>query len=201
MELYINDLDISDTTKHIFHKLGFTMVSELEDYDYISLIQKLSLKAHDIYCIIQELNASGVILLPENAISIYDIPMSKRLFHVLERNYILYLSQLPLYSKEELAHMRNLGTHTMTELETICHANHIELYSIQSIKDNLSPYHFPFSLEHYEKLYKLNISSVNDFNNITTQELHRICGHYYPYTMRSYYILKNNEVTFQPWED
>ena len=97
--------------------------------------------------------------------------------------------------------MRNLGTHAMNELKIICQANHIELHSIQSIKDNLSPYHFPFSLEHYKKLYKLNISSVNDFNNITTQELHRICGHYYPYTMRSYYILKNNEVTFQPWED
>lgn len=201
MELYISDLNISDAAKHTLHELGFTMTSELKNYDYISLIQKFPFKVYNIYSIIRELNNSGFLLPAKNEISIYDITMSKRLFHILERNHILYLSQLSLCSKEELSHMRNLGTLTMTELESICQSNHIELHSVQNIKDNLSPYHFPFSLEHYEKLYRYHISHINDFNNITTQDLHIICKYYYPYTMRSYYILKDNGITLQTWED
>lgn len=40
MDLHIDDLKISDFTKNILHELGFTMVSDLEGHDYISLIQK-----------------------------------------------------------------------------------------------------------------------------------------------------------------
>ena len=74
--------------------------------------------------------------------SVYDIPMSKKLSHIFERNYILYLSQLLLYSKEELARMRNLGEQTMLEVEEICQTYGIELRSVNSIKENLAQYHF-----------------------------------------------------------
>lgn len=116
------------------------MVSGLEDHDYISLIQKFPIQRHCIYSIIKELNDAGYLLPPpDNAVSIYDVPMSKRLFHILERNYILCLSQLSLCSKEEHARMRNLGERTMIELKEICNAHSIELRSIHDIKENLAP--------------------------------------------------------------
>lgn len=201
MELYIDDLKISNYTKNILHELGFTMISDLEGHDYISLMQKFPRQCHYIQAIIQELNDAGYLLPPENAVSIYDVSMSKRLLHIFERNYILYLSQLSLHSKEELARLRNLGKQTMIELEELCKTYHIELHSVHSIKENLAPYHLPFSSEHYEELYKHNITSIEDFNNITTKNLHTICKQYYPDTMKAYYILKDNGIIFQTWED
>lgn len=139
MDLQIDDINLSHPAKNTLHELGFTMVSGLEDHDYISLIQKFPLQRHRIYSIIKELNDAGYLLPPDNAVSIYDVPMSKRLFHILERNYILYLSQLSLCSKEEHARMRNLGEWTMIELKEICNAHGIELRSIHDIKENLAP--------------------------------------------------------------
>ena len=53
MGLYIDDLEISYSAKNILHELGFTMVSDLEGHDYISLMLPLSfrnLTASDICC-------------------------------------------------------------------------------------------------------------------------------------------------------
>ena len=161
MDLHIDELKLSYHAKNTLHELGFTMVSDLEGHDYISLIQKFPLKRHCVYSIIQELNDAGYLLPPDNAVSIYDVPMSKRLFHILERNYFLYLSQLSLCSKEELACLRNLGEQTMIELEEICQAHHIELHSVHSIKENLAQYHLPFTSRHYELLYKYNIAYLH----------------------------------------
>jgi len=201
MDLNIDDLKLSYHAKNTLHELGFTMVSDLEGHDYISLMQKFPRQRHYIQAIIQELNDAGYLLPPENAVSIYDVSISQRLLHIFERNYILYLSQLSLCSKEELARLRNLGEQTMIELEKLCQTYHIELHSIQSIKENLAPYHLPFNSEHYEELYRHNINSIEDFNNITTQNLHTICKQYYPDTMKAYYILRDNGVVFQEWED
>lgn len=92
MDFHIDDLKISDCTKNILHELGFTMVSVLEGHNYISLMQKFPFQHHYVYSIIQELNDAEYLLPPENAISIYDVPISQRLLH------ILYLSQLSLSS-------------------------------------------------------------------------------------------------------
>lgn len=62
-------------------------------------------------------------------------------------------------------------------------------------------YHLPFTSRHYEALYKYNIASIDDFNKITTHDLHIICQQYYYDTMKAYYILKDNGVVFQAWED
>lgn len=201
MDLHIDDLKLSYYPKNTLHELGFTMVSDLKGHDYSSLIQKFPLKRHRVYSIIKELNDAGYLLPSDNAVSIYDVPMSKRLLHILERNYILYLSQLSLCSKEELACLRNLGEQTMIELEEICQTHQIELRSVQSIKENLAQYHLPFTSRHYETLYKYNIASIDDFNKITTHDLHIICQQYYNDTMKVYYILKDNGVVFQAWED
>lgn len=201
MNLHIDDLKISDRTKNILHELGFTMISDLEGHDYISLIQKFPFQRHYVYSIIQELNNAGYLLPPENAISIYDVPMSQRLLHILERNYILYLSQLSLCSKEEHARMRNLGEQTMMEMEEICKAHGIELRSIQSIKENLAPYDLPFRSIHYEGLYKYKISTFDELNKLTTQNLHLICQQDYNDTIKMYFILKDRGIAFQTWED
>lgn len=89
----------------------------------------------------------------------------------------------------------------MVELEGICQTHHIELHSVHSIKKNLAQYHLPFTSKHYEELYKYNIASIDDFNKITTHDLHIICQRYYYHTMKAYYILKDNGVVFQEWED
>lgn len=201
MNLCIDDLKISDRTKNILHELGFSMISDLEGHDYISLIQKFPFQRHYIYSIIQELNNAGYLLPPENAISIYDVPMSQRLLHILERNYILYLSQLSLCSKEEHARMRNLGERTMMEMEEICKAHGIELRSIQSIKENMASYNLPFRSMHYEGLYRYKISSFDELKNITTHDLHMICQQDYSETMKMYHILMDKGITFQVWED
>ena len=72
---------------------------------------------------------------------------------------------------------------------------------MQSIKESLAQYHLPFTSRHYETLYKYNITSIDDFNKITTHDLHIICQQYYYDTMKAYYILKDNRVVFQAWED
>lgn len=201
MDLHIDDLKLSYHAKNTLHELGFTMVSDLKGHDYISLIQKFPLKRHRVYSIIKELNDAGYLLPSDNEITIYDVPMSKRLLHIFERNYILYLSQLSTISKEEISRFRNLGEQTMLELEKLCLIYHIELNSVQNIKDNLAQYHLPFTSRHYDRLFTYNITYLNDFNNITTHDMHIICEQYYPDTMKTYYILKNNGIVFQSWED
>ena len=89
----------------------------------------------------------------------------------------------------------------MIELEKICRVHQIELHSVHSIKENLAQYHLPFTSRHYESLYKYNIASIDDFNRITTHDLHIICQQYYYDTMKAYYILRDNGVVFQAWED
>lgn len=201
MGLYIDDLEISNHAKNILHELGFTMLSDLVGHDYISLIQKFPRKRHYIAAIIQELNNAGYLLPPENAITIYDVSMSKRLLHIFERNYILYLSQLSLCSKEEIAHMRNLGERTMIELEELCKAHGIELRSVQKIKENLAPHQLPFHSIHYEELYKYKIATFDNLNNLTTHDLHMICQRDYTDTMKMYFILKDKGIIFQKRED
>ena len=189
MDLHIDDLKLSYHTKNTFHELGFTMASNLECHDYISLIQKFPSQRHRIHSIIKELKDTEYLLPPDNTVSIYNIHKFQRLLHVLERNYILYLSQqLSLFSKEEHASIRNLGEKTMIELEEICKTHDIELRSVHSIKKNLAQYHLPFTSKHYEELYKYNIASIDDFNKITTHDLHIICQQYHNDTMGLLYL-------------
>lgn len=201
MDLQIDDLKISEYTKNILHELGFTKVSDLECHNYISLTQKFPFKRHYIASIIQEVNAAGYLLPPENSITIYDVPMSQRLLHILERNYIFYLTQLSLCSKEEHARMRNLGERTMQELEEICKTHGIELRSVQSIKENLASYNLPFHSIHYEGLYRYKITTFDELNNLTTHNLHMICQQDYNDTMKIYHALMEKGISFQPWED
>ena len=194
----IQDLNISAASKSALKSIGLTMVSELAGQNYITLINKFP-KNFNIEPLIDELNALGYLLPPSNEISIYDVPMSKRLQNALVRNGVMYLSQLASYPKEDILHFRNLGEKTILELEQICQEYNIELRSILSIKENFDKYQLPSKI--YPMLFRNNISCLDDFRHMTANDLYRTCQEDYSLTMQSYYILKENGIVFDDWQD
>ena len=194
----IQDLNISATSKSALKSIGFTTVSQLEGQNYITLINRFP-KNFNIEPLIHELNSLGYLLPPLNETSIYDTPMSKRLQNSLLRNGVMYLSQLSSYPKEEILNFRNLGEKTAAELEHICHVHNIELRSMASIKEYFDRYHF--SPKIYSLLFKYNISHIEDFNHKTSHDLYHICQADYCLTMQTYFILVENGITFDIWED
>ena len=111
----IQDLNISAASKSVLKSIGLTMVSELAGQNYITLINKFP-KNCNIEPMINELNTLGYLLPPSDEISIYDVPMSKRLQNALLRNGVMYLSQLSSYPKEDILPFRNLGEKTVVEI-------------------------------------------------------------------------------------
>ena len=57
---------------------------------------------------------------PDGEVFIFDIPITKRLLHILEDNEVYYLSRLSKYSLKEIRQFRNLGVSTFEELEKVC---------------------------------------------------------------------------------
>ena len=194
----IQDLNISADSKSALESIGLTMVSELAGQNYITLINKFP-KNYNIEPLIDELNALGYLLPPSNEISIYDVPMSKRLQNSLIRNGVMYLSQLSSYSKEDILHFRNLGEKTILELEQICQEYNIEIRSILSIKEYFDKYPFPPKI--YPMLFQNNISCIDDFKHMTANDLYLICQEDYNLTMQTYFILKENGIVFDDWQD
>ena len=145
------------------------------------------------------MNALGYLLPPSNEISIYDVPMSKRLQNALIRNGVMYLSQLSSYSKEDILHFRNLGEKTILELEQICQEYNIEIRSMLSIREYFDKYRFPSKI--YPMLFQNNISCIDDFKHVTTNNLYLICQNDYSLTMQTYFILKENGIVFDDWQD
>lgn len=194
----IQDLNISAASKSALKSIGLTMVSELEGQNYITLINKFP-KNYNIEPLIDELNTFGYLLPPSDEISIYDVPMSMRLQNALLRNGVMYLSQLSSYSKEDILHFRNLGEKTILELEQICQKYNIEIRSMLSIKEYFDKYQFPSKI--YPMLFQRNISCIDDFKHMTANDLYTICQKDYSLTMQTYFILKENGIVFDDWQD
>lgn len=194
----IQDLNISAASKSALKSIGLTMVSELAGQNYITLINKFP-KNYNIEPLIDELNALGYLLPPNNEISIYDVPMSKRLQNALIRNGVMYLSQLSSYSKEDILHFRNLGEKTILELEQICQEYNIEIRSMLSIKEYFDKYQFPSKI--YPMLFQNNISCLDDFKHMTANDLYLMCQENYSLAMQTYFILKENGIVFENWHD
>ncbi len=194
----IQDLDISAASKSALKSIGLTMVSELAGQNYITLINKFP-KNYNIEPLIDELNALGYLLPPNNEISIYDVPMSKRLQNALIRNGVMYLSQLSSYSKEDILHFRNLGEKTILELEQICQEYNIEIRSMLSIKEYFDKYQFPSKI--YPMLFQNNMSCLADFKHMTANDLYLMCQEDYILAMQTYFILKENGIVFENWRD
>lgn len=194
----IQDLNISATSKSALKSIGLTMVSELAGQNYITLIDKFP-KNCNIEPVIAELNTLGYLMPPSNEISIYDVPMSKRLQNALIRNGVMYLSQLSSYPKEEILRFRNIGEKTAAELDQICQKYNIEIRSMLSIREYFDKYQFPAKI--YPMLFQHNISCLNDFEHMTADDLYQICQKDYCLTMQTYYILKENGITLGNWQD
>lgn len=64
MNQTINELNISSSIKKILFELGFTTVSELENYNYFSLLKQFP-KCHTLDKIVTELNPLGYLLPPK----------------------------------------------------------------------------------------------------------------------------------------
>ena len=194
----IQDLNISAASKSALKRIGLTNVSELAGQNYITLIEKFP-QHYNIKPLIDELNTLGYLLPPINEISIYDVPMSKRLQNALIRNGVMYLSQLSTHSKEDILHFRNLGEKTILELEQICQEYNIEIRSMLSIKEYFDKYQFPSKI--YPMLFQNNISCLDDFKHKTANDLYLICQEDYILTMQTYFILKENGIVFGNWQD
>lgn len=198
IDMKIQDLNISADSKSALKSIGLTMVSELAGQNYITLINKFP-KNYNIEPLIDELNALGYLLPPSDEISIYNVPMSKRLQNALTRNGVMYLSQLSSYSKEDILHFRNLGEKTILELEQICQEYNIEIRSMLSIKEYFSKYQFSSKI--YPLLFRNNISCIDDFKHMTANDLYLICQKDYSLTMQTYFILKENGLVLNDWQD
>lgn len=198
MKQSIIELNISSTTKETLLSLGFTTISELENHNYFSLLE-LFPKCYTLDKVVIELNSLGYLLPPKNEISIYSISLSKRLFNILSRNQILYLSQLSKYSKEKILSFRNLGIKTMYELEEICKIYHIEIHSLQPIKKAFMQYRFSTRL--YESFFENHIYSIDTFKQMSSYDLYLICEEDYMLTLDTYYILKEHNIILKKWSD
>ena len=121
----IQNNPISKNTKKFLKSIGITDISEVDNISFSSLEQKLL--PSDLEKIIYELMPLGCLRHPEGEIFIFDVPMTKRLLHILANYDVYYLSRLSKYSLKEILQFRNLGTNTFHELEKICEEYDIPL--------------------------------------------------------------------------
>ena len=87
--------------KKAMQDLHITKASELKEYNCVTLANKLR-TGYNKLMIIRKLNDLGYLPSAENAISIYDIPMSRKMRNIFLRNGIVYLAQLSAYPREEI---------------------------------------------------------------------------------------------------
>ena len=198
MDTKIQDINISPTVKSALLSMGFTKISDLAGHNYITLA-KIFPKNCIVEPIINELNPLGYLLPLENEISIYDVPMSKRLQNTLIRNNVMYLSQLSMISKEEILQFRNMGNKTIAELDQICQKHNIQIKSLSLLKETFHEYQFPAKI--YPMFFRNGISCINDFNHKTSYDIYTICEQDYPLTMKVYFILKKKGITLDDWSD
>ena len=191
MYLYIKDLTIPYIVKKHLLNLGFITTSELSGHDYFSLL-KLYPNCQIISQIVEVLIPLGYILPPDSKSYIYNVPLSTRLKNVLRRNHILYLSQLSAYPEELIWLFRNLGSVTMNELKCICKKYQIHIRTLAKIKESFKGYHFSISL--YYNFFNCDITSLNDFRHKTPHDLYNICNRDYLLTIKTYGLLKKNNI-------
>lgn len=198
MKTDIQELYCSLHIKKALQEIHITKVSELKKYNCLTLANKLP-KHYDKATIIRELNALGYLPSAENAISIYDIPISRQMKNIFLRNGIVYLSQLSTYPREEILQFRNVGKNAMLEIDNLCEKYGIQIRSLFPIKEAFSEFHFHKKM--YPLFFRGDIFSVDDFRNKSAHDLYNICEQDYCLTMKTYHILKKNGVILCDWND
>ena len=184
--------------KKALQELHITKLSELKEYNCVSLANKLQ-TGYNKLMIIMKLNDLGYLPSDENAISIHDIPMSRKMRNILLRNGIVYLSQLSAYPREEILQFRNVGKNAMLEIDNLCEKYGIEIRSLSPIKEAFSE--FPFHRKMYPLFFRGGIFSVDDIRNKSAHDLYNICEQDYRLTMKTYHILRKNGIILCGWND
>ena len=184
--------------KKALQELHITNVSELKEHNCVSLANKLQ-TGYNKLMIIRKLNDLGYLPSDENAISIHDIPMSRKMRNILLRNGIVYLSQLSAYPREEILQFRNVGKNAMLEIDNLCKKYGIEIRSLSPIKEAFSE--FSFHRKMYPLFFRGGIFSVDDIRNKSAHDLYNICEQDYRLTMKTYHILRKNGIILCSWND
>lgn len=184
--------------KKAMQDLHITKDSELKEYNCVTLANKLR-TGYNKLMIIRKLNDLGYLPSAENAISIYDIPMSRKMRNIFLRNGIVYLAQLSAYPREEILQFRNVGELAMSEIDTLCEKYGIQIRSLSPIKEAFSE--FQFHKKIYPLFFRGNIFSVDDIRNKSAHDLYDICEQDYCLTMKTYYALRKNGVMLCGWND
>ena len=192
------ELHYSQYIKKILQKIHITKVSDLKEYDCLTLAKALPQDCNKAL-ILKKLNDLGYLPSAENAISIYDIPMSRKMRNIFLRNGIVYLAQLSVYPREEILQFRNVGEYAMSEIDTLCEKYGIQIRSLSPIKEAFSE--FQFHKKIYPLFFRGNIFSVDDIRNKSAYDLYNICEQDYCLTMKTYYALRKNGVTLCGWND
>ena len=194
----IQELYDSIQIKKAMQDLNITKVSELKEYNCVTLANKLR-TGYNKLMIIRKLNDLGYLPSAENAISIHDIPMSRKMRNIFLRNGIVYLAQLSAYPREEILQFRNVGEYAMSEIDTLCEKYGIQIRSLSPIKEIFSE--FQFHKKIYPLFFRGNIFSVDDIRNKSAHDLYNICEQDYCLTMKTYHALRKNGVTLCGWSD
>ena len=182
----ILELHYSLYIKKTLQKIHITKVSDLKEYDCLTLAKALPQDCNKAL-IIKKLNDLGYLPSAENAISIYDIPMSRKMRNIFLRNGIVYLAQLSAYPREEILQFRNVGEYAMSEIDTLCEKYGIQIRSLCPIKEAFSE--FQFHKKIYPLFFRGNIFSVDDIRNKSAHDLYNICEQDYCLTMKTYHAL------------
>ena len=149
--------------KKAMQDFHITKASELKEYNCVTLANKLR-TGYNKLMIIRKLNDLGYLPSAENAISIYDIPMSRKMRNIFLRNGIVYLAQLSAYPREEILQFRNVGELAMSEIDTLCEKYGIQIRSLSPIKEAFSEFQF------HKKIYPLLIrGNIIIVDNISTK--------------------------------
>ena len=194
----IKELYDSIQIKKAMHDLHITKVSELKEYNCVTLANKLR-TGYNKLMIIGKLQDLGYLPSTENVISIYDIPVSRKMRNIFLRNGIVYLSQLSAYPREEILQFRNVGKNAMLEIDNLCEKYGIEIRSLSPIKEAFSE--FQFHKKIYPLFFRGGIFSVDDIRNKSAHDLYNICEQDYRFTMKTYHILRKNGVILCNWND
>lgn len=192
----IDDMQLSYLAKYTLKELGFHNDAELYNQDYYSLKESFP-HEQNLAAVMIELVALGIIKLPEEEKYIYDIKMTTKLFNILKRKNILFLSELTEYPIEKILQFRNLGSKTMKELICVCDKYGIYLRSLNPIREAFKEYKFPDYLMEY--FFYSSITSIECLYHKTAMDLYSICNHNYRHTMKLYCLIKENGITLDNW--
>ena len=105
-------------------------------------------------------------------IDIMTLNMSSRLRNILIRNDISDLQQIRKYTKEDILLLRNMGIGTYQELESLCNMYNIKIWSLDMLAELFPSCKFPTKV--YRNIFHRNITSIQDFANLTFNDIFEI---------------------------